>query len=173
MPAEPPRVLLVVWTSTTGGTRQMVDAAAHGAHQVLEHSTDNVEVRVRHALDAVVQDVLDAAAVLIATPEHLGSMAGQMKMFFDKVYYPCLDRVAGRVWAPMVCAGTDGQGTVRQLQRIATGLRLRAVGEPLIILTHAHSAQDILAPKSIAAAELEKCAALGGVLAAGLASGLY
>lgn len=161
----------MVFASTTGGTAQMVDAAVMGAQQADQDQA--VSVLVRLARDATAQDVLDAQGLLWATPEHLGSMAGLMKDFFDRTYYTCIDRVVGRPYALMVCAGSDGQGTMRQVARICTGWRLRQMADPLLVLTHAQSADQILAPKHIAQAERERCSQLGATLAAGLAAGLY
>ncbi len=62
---------------------------------------------------------------------------------------------------------------VRQVARIATGWRLRAVAEPLIICTHAQTPEAILAPKVIGAEDLARCAELGATLAAGLEIGAF
>jgi hypothetical protein len=56
-------------------------------------------------------------------------MAGIMKDFFDRTYYPVLDRINGRPYAVLICAGSDGQNAARQIERIATGWRLRAIGD--------------------------------------------
>lgn len=166
------RVLLIVWWTTTGGTRQLVDAAAEGAaREVAEHEA--LELRVRHCDAAGPQDLLDAAGTIFATPEHLASMAGPMKHFFDRCYYPVLDRIEGRAYATLVCAGSDGQGTVRQIDRIATGWRLKRVAEPLVSITHAQTPEAILAPKTIAPAELERARELGAAMAAGIALGVW
>ena len=111
------RTLLIVFHSATGGTRQMAEAAARGAG-----GEDGVTVRLMHAGAAAPEDVLAAQAYVFATPENLGSMAGLMKDFFDRCYYPAFDKVNGRAYASMVCAGSDGQGAARQIERIATGL---------------------------------------------------
>jgi multimeric flavodoxin WrbA len=100
-------------------------------------------------------------------------MSGLMKDFFDRTYYAALDRVAGRAYGLMICAGSDGQGAVRQLTRIATGWRLRPAAEPLVVITGAQTPEAIWAPKTIAPAELARCEALGGALAAGLAMGIF
>ena len=115
-----------MWCSTTGGTRRMAEAAERGAQEALDPG-DAVEVLRLHAAQAGPEDFLSADAIVLATPEHLGSMAGPMKDFLDRAYYACLDRVNGRPWALLVCAGSDGTGTIRQAERIATGLRLRKV----------------------------------------------
>jgi multimeric flavodoxin WrbA len=100
-------------------------------------------------------------------------MSGQMKDFFDRSYYAALDRLNGRPYAIMICAGSDGQSAAQQLERIATGWRLKAIAPPLIVCTHAQTPQQILSPKTIAAAQLERCRELGATLAEGLAMGIF
>jgi multimeric flavodoxin WrbA len=74
--------------------------------------------------------VLEADGYVFATPENLAAISGLMKDFFDRCYYPALDRISGRPYAALVCAGSDGQNAARQIERIATGWRLRRVAEP-------------------------------------------
>jgi multimeric flavodoxin WrbA len=167
-PREAVRTLLIVMHSLTGGTRQMADAAAAGAAR-----EPLVSTRLLSAPDAGAADMLAADGYLFATPETLASIAGQMKDFFDRAYYPALGRIEGRPYAAMVCAGSDGHNAARQLARIATGWRLRAVADPLIVCTHAQTPEAILAPKSIAPDDLASCAELGQALAAGLAAGIF
>ena len=100
-------------------------------------------------------------------------MAGLMKDFFDRTYYAALDRINGRAYAVLVCAGSDGQGAVRQMERIATGWRLKAACAPTIVCTHAQTPAAIAAPKTIADADIGRCAEVGALLAAGLSAGLY
>ena len=59
------------------------------------------------------------------------------------------------------------------MARIATGWRLNAVAEPLIVCTHAQTPEAILAPKHIGADDLARCQALGEALAVGLALGVF
>lgn len=160
--------LLIVWHSHTGGARQMAEAAAAAAQ-----GEAGVEVRLLHAPRADASDVLAADGYVFATPENLATMAGLMKDFFDRIYYPTLDRLNGRPYAALVCAGSDGTGAVRQIERIATGLRLKAVAPPLIAITHAQTPEAILAPKTIPAEDLARCAEIGAGLAAGLAAGIF
>jgi hypothetical protein len=160
------KTLLIVFHSLTGGTRQMAAAAARRAEQELR-------VRLVAAAQAGAADVLAADGYLFATPENLAAMAGVMKDFFDRTYYPALERIVGRPYATMICAGSDGHNAARQIARIATGWRLRAVAEPLIVCTHAQTPEAILAPKRIGADELGRCEELGGALAAGMALGIF
>lgn len=160
--------LLLVWFSRTGGTRQLAEAFAEGARE-----EPSIEFHMRGAAEAQPQHLLAASAFVFAAPENLASMAGEMKEFFDRCYYPVLGRVDGRAYVTLVCAGTDGQGAARQIARIATGWRLREVAETLIVLTGAQTPEAILAPKTIAAAELERARDLGRTLAAGLSMGIW
>ena len=162
------KTLLIVFHSLTGGTRQMAEAAARGAA-----AQSGVQVRLLRASDAQPGDVLAADGYICATPENLAAIAGLMKDFFDRTYYPALERINGRPYAILICAGSDGQNAARQVERIATGWRLRAVAEPLIICTHAQTPEAILAPKVIGPDDLGRCEELGAALAAGLGMGIF
>ena len=160
--------LLIIFHSRTGGTRQMAEAAAAAAA-----AEGEVEVQTLSAADAQPEHVLEADGYIFATPENLAAMAGMMKHFFDRTYYAVLDRIAGRPYGILICAGSDGENAARQIARIVTGWRLRAIADPIIICTHAQTPERILAPKVIAPEDLERCRELGAQLAAGLAMGIY
>ena len=139
------KTLLIVYHSFTDGTRQMAEAARAGAT-----ADEGCTARLLHAAQAGAPDVLAADGYLFATPENLAAMSGQL-----------------------ICAGSDGSNAARQVARIATGWRLKAVAEPLIVCTHAQTPEAILAPKQMGADDLERCRALGEALAAGLALGIF
>ena len=160
--------VLIVFHSATGGTLAMAQAAWEGAR-----AEAGVRTRLLTAAEAGPAEVLAADGYLFAAPENLAALSGVMKDFFDRCYYPVLDRVAGRPYAAMICAGSDGAGAARQIARIVTGWRLRAVAAPLIVCTGAQTPAAILAPKVIAAAELARCRELGAGLAAGVGLGVF
>jgi len=162
------KTLLIVYHSLTGGTRQMAEAAASAAR-----TQDGVAVRLLRATEAGPDDMLAADGYLFAAPENLAAIAGLMKDFFDRCYYPVLERINGRPYAVMVCAGSDGSNALRQIERIATGWRLKPVAPGLIVCTYAQTPERILAPKTIGAADLARCAELGEGLAAGLEAGVF
>ena len=162
------RSLLIVHHSMTGGTRQMAAAAADGAR-----GEPDVTVRSLTAAEAGPDDLLAADGYIFACPENLAAIAGVMKDFFDRSYYPVLGRIEGRPYAVMVCAGSDGSNAVRQIERIATGWRLKPVAESIIVCTHAQTPEAILAPKTIGEADLARCRELGAAIAAGLALGIF
>nr|WP_217283685.1 NAD(P)H-dependent oxidoreductase [Aquabacterium terrae] len=151
----------------TGGTRQMAQAAAAGARE------ETVTVVVQTAAETQPEHLLAADGYVFATPENLASMAGLMKDFFDRCYYPALDRLNGRPYAALICAGSDGQNALRQLERIALGWRLKPAAPGLIVCTHAQTPERILAPKVIGPEDLARCREIGTALAAGLALGIF
>ena len=132
----------------TGGTLQMAQAAATGAR-----SEPALRVSLLRAEDAQPTDVLDASGYIFATPENLAAMSGKMKDFFDRTYYAALDRLNGKPYATLICAGSDGRNAAQQIERIATGWRLR--------------------PKRIAEQDLKQCEELGATLASGIALGIF
>ena len=115
------KALLIVFHSRTGGTRQMAEAAASGSAP-----EPDLQVRLLPAAETNAEDVLKADGYLFASPENLAALSGPMKDFFDRTYYPVLDRINGRPYGVLICAGSDGRNAARQIARIATGWRLRA-----------------------------------------------
>lgn len=162
------KTLLIVFHTMTGGSRQMAEAAHRGALAEQE-----IETRLVRAGDAGAEDVLQADGYVFVTPENLASMSGVMKDFFDRTYYAALERIEGRPYATLVCAGSDGSNAVRQIERICTGWRLKPVCEPLIVCTHAQTPEAILAPKTIGFRDLQRCEETGAAIAAGLALGIF
>ncbi len=162
------KTLLLVFHSMTGGTEQMTHALAQGVA-----AESGIRVRMQHALQTMPEDVLAADGYVFATPENLGAISGLMKDFFDRCYYPALEKINGRPYASLICAGSDGQNAARQIERIATGWRLRSIAEPLVVCTHAQTKAEILGKKNIATKDLARCAELGSLMAEGLALGIF
>ncbi len=160
--------LLIIWDSMTGGSKALAQAAWQSAQLV-----DDVTVHIVHAADAKSGDMIAANGYIFACPENLGAISGVMKAFFDRAYYPCLSEIEGRSYASIICAGSDGRNAMMQIERIATGWRLRRIADSIIICTHAQTQKQILAPKIIAENELALARDLGSAFAQGLAIGIY
>jgi len=160
--------LLIVYHSLTGGAAQMARAAAAGAGGV-----EGISALLVTAPAAGPQELLDCDGYLFICRENLAAIAGLMKDFFDRSYYPALDRLNGRPYAVLICAGSDGSNAARQIERIATGWRLRDIAPPLIVCTHAQTPEEILRPKQISTIDLARCHEIGATIASGLALGIY
>lgn len=157
------RRLLIVWHTQFGGTGQMAAAVIAGARGI-----DDVETMERRAHDADAADVLAADALLIGCSENFGGMAGMVKDFLERIYYPCEGRLDGRAWSHFVCCGNDGSGAVLGLERVARGLRLRKV-HPGVLWQGGRTDASQVVPETT----LAQCRELGETLAAGLAAGLW
>ena len=107
------KALLIVYHSSTGGTRQMAEAAAIGAA-----TEPGVDVRLVEAVTARPDDVLAADSYVFAAPEKLAALSGLMKDFFDRCYYPVLGSTAAalpsRRWPS--CAAWLAAGQTRTLR---------------------------------------------------------
>ena len=146
----------------------MTEAAVTAACDVAD-----IEIVVKQAPDAEPKDLLAADGYLFATPENLAAIAGVMKAFFDRCYYPVLGKIEGRPYAALICAGSDGENAKAQLERICTGWRLKKIVDTLIICTHAQTPEAILADKRIPYPDVARCREIGATLGAGLEMGIF
>ncbi len=150
--------LLVVAHAPSENTRVLADAVHRGA---THEEISGVEVRLVTPFDAGPEDVLASDAIILGTTENLGYMSGALKDFFDRTYYAVLEEKQGMAYALYIRAGSDGTGTRRGVETIATGLRWKAVQEPLIC-------RGTWDP-----AFADDCEALGLAMAAGLEAGVF
>ena len=164
----PAKTLAIIWYSHTGGSRQLAEAARDGAREAAD-----IAVHLLKAEEAQAEDLLCADGYIFACPENLAAIAGVMKAFFDRTYYAVLGKIEARPYAAMICAGSDGENAMRQLERIATGWRLRRVADTIIVNVHAQTKEEILAPKTISETELARAREIGATLAAGLEMGVF
>ncbi|MEO7254277.1 MAG: NAD(P)H-dependent oxidoreductase [Casimicrobium sp.] len=167
--------ILIVHHSASGGTRTMVSAFCDGANE-----TDGIELVTRSAHIATPQDLQNAGALIFATPENFGYMAGTLKAFFDRTFYACMadttdegggsaSLLAGRAYSVMVCAGNDGTGAMQSVDRIVTGWRMRKAHSGVIARRlggEAGSSRGTLRSEDLAA-----CRELGQLFAEGLSIG--
>ncbi len=150
------KTLLIVYHTRGVKTTQLAEAVARGAS-----AEEGVRVRMLRCAEAGPQDVLEADALVLGTPENFGYMSGMMKDFLERIFYEVEGKVAGRPWALLVSAGQDGSGAISSVERIVTGLRMKKVQEPILAL-------KVVTPEVLA-----QCEELGAALAVGLAMGVY
>jgi multimeric flavodoxin WrbA len=152
--------LLVVWHPVPPSIHALRDAILAGCAD----AQTTREVRSLPAPEAGVADVEGAAGTVIVTPENFGMVSGLVKDFLERIYpwfEEVPDRRAGMPYALVAKGGTDGSGAVRDVTRILTGLRWRAVLPPLVV------------SGSVAEADLAAARELAATLAAGLDAGVF
>ena len=163
------KTLLIIWHSRTGGSAALAQAAATAARA----AAPEVRTIPLRAADTDPAALRAADAYLFVAPENLAALSGAMKEMFDRTYYAVLGHIEGRPYATIICAGSDGSGAQRQIDRIATGWRLRRVAEPIIVITGAQTGEAIWAAKVIGERELAAVGELGAALAVGLGEGMF
>ena len=124
------RHLLLVAHAPSDNTARLRDAVLRGASAA---TIENVKARWVAPLDATPDDVLQADAIILGTTENLGYMSGALKDFFDRCYYPVLEKKQGLPCALYIRAGHDGTGTRRAIETIVTGLRWNWAQDPLVL----------------------------------------
>ncbi len=150
--------LLIVSHTPSDNTRTLTTAVVNGASHA---EISGIEARYTQPLETGPEEVLAADAIILGTTENFGYMSGAMKDFFDRIYYPCLEKTESLPYAIFIRAGNDGLGARSSIERIAKGLAWKQVQEPLICCG---PWQDVF---------LEQCEELGMTLAAGLEAGIF
>ena len=149
--------LLIVAHAPSPNTARLRDAVVAGASS---RDIEGVEVVALSPFDTTAETVLSAHAVILGTTENLGYMSGALKDFFDRCYYPCLDRTQGLPYALYIRAGNNGRDQT-SVETIVTGLRWRKIHEPLICRG------------DFRLEFVSQCEELGLLVAAGLDAGVF
>lgn len=148
--------LLIVYHSQSGRNERLAYAASASAA-----AESGVEVRLLRAAEAGTRDIIWCDGVLLFMPENFGALAGGMKDFFDRTFYPTLELELVRPYGVFICTGNDGTAALNQWQRIAKGYAWRCVTEPVVCFGE---------PNANAFQQAEE---LGAGFAAGLVLGVF
>lgn len=148
--------ILIIYHSQTGKTEKMAQAVAEGAKSI-----EGVEVVLKKAADATLEDLLSADGLAVGTPENFGYMSGMVKDFFDRTYPDAQERVFRKPFVVFISAGNDGTGALRSIERIALGYKFKTVFQPVI------------AKGEITKEITEQCIELGATIAGGCQMGIY
>ena len=153
-----PKQLLIIAHTPSPNTIALRNSVYAGA---THYAIENVITRCLSPLKTNPSDVMACDAIILGTTENLGYMSGALKDFFDRIYYPCLEKKQGLPYGVYIRAGHDGTGTKRAIETIITGLRWKAV-------------QDIIICRGEYCTEFEqKCQKLGTYIASGLEAGIF
>jgi len=124
-----PRILFVSHCPSEN-TAKLRDSALDAIKSL---DLEDIEVLSKCPLDTSAADVTSCDGILIGSTENFGDMAGLIKDFFERIYYPCLESKQGLPIGLYIRAGEDGRGTRASITKITTGLRWKLIGEPLIV----------------------------------------
>lgn len=108
--------VLVLYHSISGNTARMADCVAEGARRIT-----GTEVRLKSVADAVADDVLWCDGIALGSPTNMGSVAWEMKRFWDETMQPHWADIDGRFGCTFSTQGGWGGGaelTCHTLQTI-------------------------------------------------------
>ena len=154
------KTLLIVAHTPSPNTRELADALLRGANDA---AISGVNVELRSPFNCDADLVLGSDALILFTTENFGYMSGALKDFFERIYYPCLEKPEqneGKPYALVIRAGLDGTGTEIAVKKIITGLKWRAAQD--VLLCHGDYRPEFV----------EQCQQLGMTIAASLEADL-
>ncbi len=150
------KTLLIVYHSQSGNTERLAKAVEEGA--LVEKG---ICVKSLLAFAVTAEDLVSCRALVLCSPEYFGYMSGALKDMFDRTYEQVRDKMAGKSYSVVICAGNDGSGALMSIERIVAGFKLKRVQEPIV--SRGAALEEALA----------KCRELGQTFAAGMAFGIY
>ncbi len=151
-----PATLLIVYHSQSGASLQLAAAARRGARR-----EPDTALCWRRAWDAGIDDLAACDGLLLVAAENSASLAGGMKDFLDRCFYPAQPLQLSKPYGLVVSCGNDGRNTSQQVQRIMRGIPMKLVAEPLVLRGEPDAAMQAA------------CEELGQALAAGLGLGVF
>ena len=108
--------VLVVYHTLSGNTEKMANAVAEGAESIA-----GTEVMLKKALDATLEDFTECDGVALGSADYFSYIAGGLKEFFDRTFYPSRGKVDGKPYVAFTTGGGGGDTAMAVLDRIAGG----------------------------------------------------
>ena len=143
--------VLVIYHTLSGNTEKMAKAVAEGAGSVA-----GTEVVVKKALDATLEDIIDCDGAAFGSADYFSYIAGALKDFFDRTYYPSRGKVDGKPYVAFGTGGGGGDTVLGVLERICNAFKLNKV------------ANSVSASGKITDGDLKECSEIGKKLAEAL-----
>lgn len=123
-----PARILVLYFSRGGHTKMMAELVAEGAHGVAP-----VEVRSKTVDEATADDLVWCDGIAVGSPTHMGTIAWEMKRWWDEVAQPLWPEIEGRIGCAFTSSGGlagGGELTCLALQIVLMNYGLLVFGVP-------------------------------------------
>ena len=118
--------ILVVYYSLGGTTKAAAEAVAEGIRE------GGAEPLVKTGLEAGIENLLNCDGLVIGSPDYFHYMAGGLKDFFDRTYYPSKGKVNDKPYIAFVTCGGGGKA-IESVEEMCQRFKLKKVDEPIII----------------------------------------
>ncbi|MGA2684494.1 MAG: flavodoxin domain-containing protein [Verrucomicrobiota bacterium] len=126
-PSRPARIL-VLYFSQGGHTKMMADLVAEGAAGV-----PDTEVRLKSVSEATADDLVWCDGVAAGSPTHMGTIAWEMKQWWDVTVQPLWPKTEGKMGCAFTSSGGQAGGgelTCLALQIVLMNYGLLVFGIP-------------------------------------------
>src|SRR5215469_14745065 len=126
--ASLPAKILVLYYSEKGNTQAMAELVADGARSV-----PYTEVRMKTVAEATAEDLLWCDGIAVGSPTHMGTIAWEMKRWWDVVAQPLWYEIEGKIGCAFSSTGGAGGGgelTCLALQIVLMNYGLLVFGVP-------------------------------------------
>ena len=120
--------VLIVYHTLSGNTEKMAKAFADGAKSVPGN-----EVVLKKAFDATLEDLLGCDAIAFGSADYFSYIAGALKDFFDRTYYPSQGKVTGKPYAAFATGGRGGEKALEVLDRICGSFKFKKAVEGVAV----------------------------------------
>jgi NAD(P)H dehydrogenase (quinone) len=123
-----PGHILVLYHSEGGNTKKMAELVAEGARAV-----PDTELRLKTVADATADDLVWCDGIAAGTPTHMGSIAWEMKRWWDVVARPLWPKIEGKIGCAFSSSGGAGGGgelTCMAMQIVLMNYGLLVFGVP-------------------------------------------
>jgi NAD(P)H dehydrogenase (quinone) len=100
-----PARILVMYYSEGGNTKQMAELVAEGARSV-----PDTEVRLKTVDETTAEDLVWCDGIAVGSPTHMGSIAWQMKKWWDTVAQPLWYSIEGKIGCAFSSSGGNAGG---------------------------------------------------------------
>ena len=119
--------VLIVYHSQSGNTKAAAEAVSKGAKEVT-----GTEVVIKEALQAGVEDLLDCDAIAVGTPDYFSYMAGGLKDFFDRTYYPTKGDITNKPCGIFVTHGGGGRAH-ESVKSVCASFKFKVISDPVLV----------------------------------------
>ena len=150
--------LLVVSNSRKGSTNRL---SMESIAEIKSPFDSGIITHSRDSLTANVKDVKKADAIILGSSENFGYMSGATKVFFENIYYECIDVKRGMPFGLIIKAGNSGIGAYNSILKITNALGWKEAIPPMIVVGN------------VTEADLQSARIFGNTLAAGLELGIF
>ena len=119
--------ILIVYHSQGGNTEAAAQAVAEGVGTV-----EGVDPVIKRASETGIEDLTGCDAVCFGTPDYFSYMAGMLKDFFDRTFYPTQGQLDNKPCGLFVTHGGGGKA-VQSVEKICKSFKLKQIAPVVVV----------------------------------------